>query len=102
MKPKALEIIRCPRCKYEYLPAEIYLPNSFLGKPAGIIRNNNTIESFIGNSMDTSETYICDKCKTTFRVYATVAFSTEEKPKLNFDEEYTTPLTKTALFLEED
>ena len=102
MKPKVLEIIRCPRCKYEYLPAEIYLPTYFLGKPTGIIKNNNMIESFTGNSMDTTETYTCDNCGSTFKVFAKVTFTTEEKTRLNFDEDYSSPLTKNNLFLSED
>lgn len=30
---KKLELIICPKCGREYLPAEIYYPNEFLGKP---------------------------------------------------------------------
>ena len=31
--------IRCPHCGCEYLPAEIYLPNDFLGYPTNIIKD---------------------------------------------------------------
>ena len=46
---KKVEYIVCPKCGREYLPAEIYLPNSFLGRPHDIYRlTNGKVESFEG------------------------------------------------------
>lgn len=71
-------IIRCPKCGQEYLPAEIYYPNDFLGKPNHILKDSDgKIENYQNNNMNLEETYICDKCKTKFKTIATVDFTTE-------------------------
>ncbi len=89
---KKVEYITCPKCGREYLPAEIYYPNSFLGKPADIERLNNKIEGFTGKSMDLEETYVCDNCSTKFRVTATVKFKSVEVAKHDMSRAYVTPL----------
>ena len=69
--------IRCPHCNCEYLPAEIYFPDSFLGRPSEIIRDESgNILGYQGNDMNTSEQYCCDKCGQTFNVEASVTFKT--------------------------
>lgn len=75
MKPKLLRIIKCPICGYEYLPAEIFMPSAFLGKPKNIIRDGNgKIVSYEGIKMDDTETYRCDKCDSFFEVISTTNF----------------------------
>ena len=102
MKVRKFETIACPHCNYEYLPAELYVPSGFFGKPNMIERDENgKILSYEGTSIDLFENYTCDKCNHTFRVAAKIGFSTEEDKLENFDEEYTTPLSSTNLFLEE-
>ena len=32
-------VITCPHCGREYLPAEIYVPDAFFGKPSDIEKN---------------------------------------------------------------
>ena len=39
MKDNKSNIIICPNCGAEYLPAEIFLPDSFLGKHKTINKN---------------------------------------------------------------
>ena len=103
MKPRKFELIECPNCGYEYLPAEIYIPKSFVGTPKYIVRNEcGKIESFENISMDTQEIYTCDKCNTSFKINAKLVFTTEEDKLENFDSEYSSPLQKNVLFLEED
>ena len=69
--------IRCPHCDTEYLPAEIYFPDSFLGKPFNIIKDGaGNILGFSGNDMETSEVFTCDKCNKRFTVDASVTFRT--------------------------
>ena len=68
--------IKCPKCGKEYLPCEIYLPDSFLGKARNIERENKNIVNFMGKSMDLKETYICDDCGANFDITAKVSFST--------------------------
>lgn len=69
--------IRCPHCNYEYLPAEIYLPNSLLGRPFEIIRDESgNILGYQGSNVDTKESYICDRCNNTFEIEASISFKT--------------------------
>ena len=102
MKVRKFETIACPNCKYEYLPAEIYLPKYYFGKPVNIERDaEGKIVSYQGSSIDLFETYICDKCKHEFRIISKIGFSTEDSKLENFDEEYETTITGTNIFLEE-
>lgn len=103
MKPRKFEIIACPFCGYEYLPAEIYVSRAFFGKPENIERNaEGAIVSYTNSSVDVLETYTCDKCNHNFKITAKMVFVTEEDKLENFDEEYSTKLQKNVLFLEED
>ena len=71
--------IRCPHCGYEYLPAEIYYPQDFLGNPSGIIKDDDgSIIAFDGDDMSTEEHYVCDHCGKEFRVEAVITFKTEK------------------------
>ena len=46
-------VIKCPKCGYEYLPAEIFFPDVLLGEPSNIIRDEEgKVEFFEGNSMN--------------------------------------------------
>ncbi|MBO7696686.1 MAG: hypothetical protein J6T10_29000 [Methanobrevibacter sp.] len=101
MKNKKATSIFCPQCGREYLPCEIYLPDSFLGKSKNIMRyTDGTIEAFFGKSMDLKESYVCDKCGSEFEVSAKVTFKTFPKQDNRFREEYITKLNK--LRFEED
>ena len=103
MKVRKFETIECPHCHYEYLPAELYLPNHFFGRPTMIERDSNgKILSYEGSSIDLFETYTCDRCNHIFRINAKIGFSTEEDKLQNFDEEYSSPINKNNLFLEEE
>ena len=69
--------IICPCCGEQFLPAEVYLPDSFLGKPTEIIRNTSgKIDFFFGNNMDLDEEYVCDNCSNKFKIHANVSFET--------------------------
>ena len=69
--------IRCPHCGCEYLPAEIYLPNDFLGRPGEIFKDENgVILGFQGTDMNTTETFTCWNCDKAFSVEAIVTFKT--------------------------
>ena len=102
MKPRKFETIACPCCAYEYLPAELYIPTAYFGKPKSIQRDAaGKILNYDGSSIDVFETYICDNCNHSFRIISKIGFSTEEDKLENFDEEYTSLLNKNSLFLEE-
>lgn len=101
---KQYDVIKCPCCGTEYLPAEIFLPNAFLGKPSNIDKEHITgkITNFYGKTMDTKEHYVCDRCNTPFKISAKIQFFTREDENYNFEEEYTSSLHKPSLFLNED
>ena len=98
---RRFDVIKCPHCDAEYLPAEIYLPNSLLGKPYDIEKEgmSGKIKDFFGNTMDLEESFICDRCNQPFRVNARIQFYTEG---IDFRKEYVTKLQKQSLFLDED
>jgi hypothetical protein len=84
------------------LPAEIYYPNSFLGKPCDIDRINSIkIESYGGTSMNLEEEYECDNCGTKFRVTAKVQFKTESLKKYDMSKAYVTKLFDDKITLDE-
>lgn len=97
------QIITCPKCGTEYLPAEIYYPNSFLGHPTDITKTTlGKIDIYDGLSMNLNEEYMCDCCGTRFKVEAKVSFKTKLDETKNFNEDYSEPLYKNVFFLNED
>lgn len=71
-------IIVCPRCGMEYMPAEIYYPDEFLGHPTNIIKLGNKILTADTPDMNLEEEYVCNECNTKFKVEAEVTFKTKE------------------------
>lgn len=91
--------IICSNCGAEYLPAEIYYPKEFFGKPANITKNQaGKIEFYSGSNMNLKETYVCDYCKRTMVVKAFINFSTDV-PQL--DNPHVTKFKTSALTLDE-
>lgn len=102
MRPRKFEVIECPRCGREYLPAEIFIPKYFFGKPRDIVRDcYGKILDYEDTSIDLSESYTCDKCNTDFEVKAKISFVSGVGKLENIDEPYTVKLTNN-LFLTED
>lgn len=99
MNYKKEKTIKCPSCGCEYLPAEIFLPNEFLGRPKQIEKEHMTgrVMDYMGTGMNLKETYICDRCDTPFKIVANVNFNTykENEPK------HKTVIKKEKLFLNE-
>ena len=100
MKVRKFEIVECPHCKYEYLPAEIFIPKYFFGVPENIERTaEGKLVSYEGSSVDLFEKYECDNCKKEFRVVAKLQLTTEAVFPGYFEEEYVSlidkPLKKT-------
>jgi len=84
--------IRCPHCNAEYLPAEIYFPDYFVGKPYNIIKDaNGNVLGFNGSDMETVETYTCDKCGKRFNVDASVTFRTTPATDIFDEDEFDLP-----------
>jgi DNA-directed RNA polymerase subunit RPC12/RpoP len=100
MKPKQLRIIKCPKCGMEYLPAEIYYPNVFLGTPLNVMRSiEGKILGFDGTSMNDTETYKCDNCDSLFEVVSTTNFTSKLVGESS--EDHITKLSTKKLFLQE-
>lgn len=77
--------IRCPNCRCEYLPGEIFDPRHFLGQPKNIVRNSiGEILGCEGIEQDTTEMFTCMKCNTEFKVTAKInfVFEGEENTKV--------------------
>lgn len=93
-------IIKCPHCGAEYLPAEIYYPDEFLGKPSDINKVHNTgkLDYYSGKSMNPHEEYVCDYCGTRFYVEAIVSFKTSVDKCADTSNLYKTKFKKSVLF----
>lgn len=93
-------IITCPYCGREYLPAEIYNPNAFFGRPEDIDRDDfGHLESYDGSCMDLKDSYECDTCGKLFEVTAEVKFRVSASTVEEFDETYTAPIQSTRISL---
>ena len=96
-------LIKCPHCGAEYLPAEIFYPNHFLGKPSNIEKTScGSIDCYDGQNMNLSEEYLCDKCDTTFAVRAQITFNTRIIEEKSFSENYKTKIKKEKFILDEE
>lgn len=83
------KIIKCPYCGAEFLPAEIYYPEDFLGEPVDIVKDENgEIVTFDGTNMNLEETFVCTHCDKEFLVTASVEFETEKKETIDFTDEF--------------
>lgn len=100
----AKNIIKCPVCGAEYLPAEIYIPDAFFGRPTDIEKDHITgaIRTYFGSAMDRNENYTCDYCNTPFSITAKINFITAVDEKINFNKDYTTTLKHSNYNLRED
>lgn len=94
--------ITCPNCGRQYLPSEIYYPNSFFGKPEDIDRINGLkIDSFGGTGMNLQEEYECDNCLSKFKVTAKISFKVDKVEKYDMSKAYVTKLFDDKITLDE-
>ena len=94
-------VITCPFCGAEYLPAEVYVPSAFFGKPEDIDKSlSGKIEAYDGTGLELKEKYTCDFCGKDFEVFADIKFKTQNIEQKAFDTVYTAPLypNKISLF----
>lgn len=97
------DTIKCPNCDTEYLPAEIFYPSYFLGKPRDIEKDcYGKVVFNDGVEQDLTETYTCDKCGKKFIVKATVTYDVNIDKTADFDTLATTSLYKDRIVLKED
>ena len=86
-------IIKCPHCNAQYLPAEIYMPGSFVGRTDDLVKDalgKIIYEDYKkGHEPDMIERYTCDYCDKLFIVEATVTYkSMAEEPEKDFQNQY--------------
>ena len=93
--------IKCPYCGYEYVPSEIYYPDSFLCKPTSIYRDVDGKIEKVNAKPCLEEHYICDNCDKTFKVKATINYASSKVEELDFDNDYISPLYQNRITLEE-
>ena len=102
-KKEKLTVIKCPYCGWEYLPAEIFVPKGFFGKPKYVERTpRGRIIDYSGTTLDPIEYYTCDLCNTKFRIKADIRFNTSINHRTNFNEDFSLKSKKNNLFLSED
>ena len=90
---KDLITIKCPICGTEYLPSEVFYPDSFFGKQKDITRNNSgEVEFYLGDDPNYEEEFVCESCLTKLNIKARLSFDVEQIS--GEDEEYSTPIDK--------
>ena len=82
-------IIKCPHCGAEYLPEEIFYPDSVFNKNLKVVRDEEGKIVFTNeDSFDLSESFECEHCGKEFIVESKVTFETHAvKEKSLFEEE---------------
>lgn len=91
---KDVPIIKCPVCGMEYMPSEVFMPNSFFGKQKDIFRSvDGQIEFYDGDDPELTETFTCEHCGTNLSIEAKLTFKVDEL-KDDFNEEYVTKIDK--------
>lgn len=96
-------LIVCPFCGAEYLPAEIFYPNNFLGKPKNIFKDEyGKLLYYTDTDWDNTETFICDHCNKEFKVTVKYNFTATDSDAINFDDSYETVIYKDRISLNED
>jgi DNA-directed RNA polymerase subunit RPC12/RpoP len=85
--------IKCPHCNYEYTLADIFYPESLLGRPDSLVRDALGKIIYLdykeGEEPLQSEQYICDNCDKPFIVEPVITVKVKkEVEELDFTEDY--------------
>lgn len=87
-------VIKCPHCSAEYLPGEIYMPNSLIGQPDEVVRDSLgkiIYEDYYTTDRepDLTERFTCEYCNKPFVIEAAVTYRTmAEAPEKDFQTQY--------------
>lgn len=96
---KDFKIIKCPKCGYEYVAAEIFFPQDLLGKPNNIIRDDKGHIILIeGESPCLEEEFECENCGSVFKTNLDMIFNSYYNKDLDEDEFIIDLEDKTKLF----
>ncbi len=86
-------IIKCPKCGYEYLAAEIFYPNDLLGHPGDILRDDDGKILMVSYNDEgepcLEEEWECEHCGHTFTAKLKIKADTEYDSRLDFSDDYT-------------
>lgn len=91
-------VISCPKCGYEYLLGEIFIPKFVIGQPNKVIRDDGKILSYKGIKTSNKESYICDRCGCDFLVSLNILTTVTSN---DIQEEYVSKLFDKELQLSE-
>ena len=92
---KDLPLIKCPICGTQYLPSEVFIPNSVFGKQYDITKTDSgEIKFYLGDDPDLEEEFTCESCLTKLKITMKMSFDIEAFEEENFDEEYVTEIDK--------
>ena len=86
-------VIKCPHCGAQYLPAEIFMPEAFIGRPDDLVKDSLgkiLYEDYQdGKEPDMVEHFTCEYCEKPFVIEATVTYkSMAEEPEKDFSSQY--------------
>lgn len=96
---KDFKIIKCPKCGYEYVAAEIFFPQDLLGKPNNIIRDDKGHIILVeGESPCFEEEFECENCGSIFKTKLDMTFNSFYDKDLDEDEFVIDLEDKTKLF----
>ena len=83
-----LNIIKCPHCGAEYLPEEIFYPDSVFNKDIKITRDEQgKIVYSNGDSFCLTEEFECEHCGCLFSIESKTTFNTKAIEVKDFEEE---------------
>ena len=92
MIKKRFLTIKCPNCRYEYLPGEIFMPNNFLGQPRYVHRDERgNILEFMGIEQNAQESFVCENCDKLFNIECEFNFKVSYNEDEDFSKLYETP-----------
>lgn len=89
---KELVVVKCPICGQEYLPSEIFMPESVFGKQYDITKDESgCIKFYLGDDPDYEEIYVCDSCGSKLKINMKMTFDVEQ---IDNEEDYETKINK--------
>lgn len=76
------QVITCPYCGAQYVPAEIYMPEDLVGRTDSVIKDPLGKLMYVDyqedHEQDLIATYRCDHCDHDFTVEASITFKSKK------------------------
>lgn len=87
--------IKCPKCGAEFTPSEILYPDSVLGKPSSLIKDEHgKIIVCIDDNYSDTESYTCDYCGEQLQLNVKLNIDVKKESDIDFDTDYISPIYK--------